>query len=77
MNDLGAVLDWLKYRRRRKEERLAAKAHEELFYKTVTIHGRQELAEMMRNEEEIPSYVRRMYWVLLDSAPIREWSIWN
>lgn len=77
MTDFYYILSWLKYRRRKKQEKIDFDCHRRLFEKTVTIHGRLELSALVRDEEGLPSEIRRMYYCILKDAPVAEWSVWN
>lgn len=76
MIELSVIQDWLKARKLRKKKRQEWKIHKELFAKTVTIHGRLELSNIVQ-DESYPAEMRRMYYTILKDAPIQEWSIWN
>lgn len=76
--DLGAILVWLKNRRAKKKLQTIQTAMLQLNALTVTIHGRQLLSTVCKDEGNgLPNEIRRMYWVLLKEAPIKEWSQWN
>lgn len=76
--DLGATLRWLKYRKIQKNRKVTEKALLQLNALTVTIHGRQMLTAVCKDEGNgLPNEIRRMYWILLTEAPIKEWSQWN
>lgn len=71
------VLSWLKYRKAKKQRDADYAAHQRLFEKTVTIHGRLELGAKIRDEDGLPAEIRRMYYGLVKDAPVKEWSMWN
>lgn len=75
MYDLGSILSWLKYRKVVKNRKIAEEALLTLNALTVTIHGRQMLSKVCMDEDNgLPIEIRRMYWVLLQSAPIEEYA---
>lgn len=78
MYDFGYILNWLHYRKVRKNRLLAQKAFLDLNSLTVTIHGRLMLAKVCQDPDNgLPDEIRHMYWVLLKDAPIREYAQWN
>jgi hypothetical protein len=78
MPELGAILSWLRYRRVLKNRKITQEALMKLHSLTVTIHGRQMLTEVCHDEENgLPVEIRRMYWILMQEAPIKEWAQWN
>lgn len=78
MLDLGAILSWLRYRKIAKNRKITEAALLQLNSLTVTIHGRLMLSKVCLDEENgLPPEIRRMYWVLLQAAPIREWAAKN
>lgn len=78
MIDFDYLLNWLKYRRIKKNRKLAQKTLMDLNSLSVTMHGRLMLAKVCNDPDNgLPDEIRRMYWVLLREAPIREYSEWN
>lgn len=78
MIDLGAILVWLRYRKIIKNRKIAESVLLELNALTVTIHGRLMLSKVCLDEEnDLPPEIRRMYWILLQEAPIEQHSIFN
>lgn len=85
MIDLGAILVWLRYKKLAKEykiieanRKIAESSMLELNALTVTIHGRLMLSKVCKDyENDLPSEIRRMYWILLQEAPIREYAEQN
>lgn len=75
MLDLGVILSWLKYRKLTKKRQTIETALVQLNALTVTIHGRLMLSKVCADlDNGLPVEIRRMYWVLLQSAPIEEYS---
>lgn len=78
MTDLGDILEWLRYRKVKKNRKITEDALMHLNNLTVTYHGRIMLAAVcMDPDNELPTEIRRMYWVLLQSAPVKEFAQWN
>lgn len=75
MLDLGAILSWLNYRKAAKNQKIAEAAMLKLNSMTVTIHGRLLLSQICLDENNgLPIEVKRMYWTLLQTAPIKEYA---
>jgi hypothetical protein len=75
MGDLGAILAWLRYRKVVKNRKITEDALLRLNALTVTIHGRLMLSKVCLDEDNgIPIEIKRMYWVLLQQAPIQEYA---
>lgn len=73
--DLGAILSWLKYRKLTKNRKTIETALLQLNSLTVTVHGRVMLSKVCLDEDnELPIEIRRMYWTLLQAAPIKEYA---
>lgn len=78
MFDFGPFLDWLKYRKVRKNRKIIQQSLVDLNALTVTVHGRIMLQKVCQDPDNgLPNEIRRMYWVLLKEAPLKEWAIWN
>jgi len=78
MYDLGQILTWLRYRRIKRNRKIAEAALLQLMSLTVTIHGRQMLTEVCHDlENGLPDEIRHMYWVLMKYAPIRAYAEMN
>lgn len=76
--DLGAILKWLKYRKAAKNRKIIESILTNLNSLTVTVHGRQLLSAALHDEEsDLPPEIRRMYWILLQSAPVEEYASYN
>lgn len=76
--DLGAILNWLKYRKNAKNKEIAETVLMNLHSMTVTVHGRQLLSQICADEDnDLLPEIRRMYWILLEEAPIALWASWN
>lgn len=76
--DLGMILDWLRRRRTLKRRRIAGRILKEIHTLTVTIHGRSMLTQVIDDlENGLDPEIRRMYWILLENAPIEQWANWN
>jgi hypothetical protein len=78
MIDFSYFLNWFKYRKVKKNRKIVQGMLLELNSLTVTIHGRVMLTKVCQDPDNgLPYEIRRMYWVLLKEAPIREYSQWN
>lgn len=78
MFDFSDLLNWLKYRKLKKNRKTIEQSFTDLNALTVTIHGRFMLAKVCQDPDNgLPDHIRRMYWVLLKEAPIKEWAQWN
>ena len=78
MIDFGDFLRWLNYRKLKKNRKVIEKSMVDLNSLTVTIHGRLMLTKVCQDPDNgLPREIRRMYWILLQEAPIQEWSMWN
>jgi hypothetical protein len=78
MIDFSYLLNWLRYRKTKKNRIIVEKSMLNLSYMTVTIHGRLMLSKVYQDPDNgLPNEIRRMYWILLKEAPIREWAQWN
>lgn len=78
MIDFGDFLRWLNYRKLKKTRKIIEKSMMDLNALTVTIHGRLMLTKVCKDPDNgLPNEIRRMYWILLQEAPINEWSMWN
>lgn len=78
MPDLGDILAWLRYRKIARNRKTAERVLLELNSLTVTIHGRQMLSAVCKDEENgLPDEIKRMYWILLQQAPIQQYAQMN
>lgn len=78
MYNYGEILQWLKSRKLAKDRKTTEAALITLNALTVTIHGRLMLSEVCRDEEnDLPPEIRRMYWMLLQTAPVEEYAMRN
>lgn len=78
MIDVGLILDWLKRRRLRKKQEVALQTLIELNALTVTIHGRIALNSVIQDDDNgLPIEVRRMYYILLANAPVKDYAVLN
>ncbi len=78
MWDLGAILKWLRYRKIVKNRKITEAALLQLNSLSVTFHGRLMLNEVCRDPYNgLPPEIRRLYWIVLQSAPIYEFAQWN
>lgn len=78
MIDFSYLLSWLRYRKLTKSRQRCEKMMLDINSLTVTIHGRLMLSKVYQDPDNgLPSEIRRMYWILLKEAPIREWAQWN
>lgn len=78
MIDFGLFLNWLRYRKIKKNRIIVEKSMLDLNNLTVTIHGRLMLSKVYQDPDNgLPNEIRRMYWVLLKEAPIKQWAQWN
>lgn len=73
--NLRQIVDWLEERKVQKRRRIVYQGLKDLHDMTVTIHGRVMLTKVCNDSEsDLDPEIRRMYWVLLQAAPIEEWS---
>ncbi len=76
--DPSKLVRWLKYRKVQKNRLISQNSLMELNSLTVTIHGRLMLTQVIHDPDNgLPDEIRRMYYVLLTEAPIKEWAMWN
>jgi len=76
--NLNDMLKWLKNRKIVRNRKIVEAALLNLNSLTVTIHGRLALSEICLDEnDDTPYDVKRMYWLLLQEAPIREFAELN
>lgn len=75
---MGLVLQWMTNRRVKKRRTVVATGLKELNSLSVTYHGRMMLAEVINDpDNELEPELRRMYLVILQSAPVDVWAKWN
>lgn len=78
MIDFSYFLNWFKHKKLNKSRIKAQKMLLTLNALTVTIHGRLMLTKVCNDPDNgLPDEIRRMYWILLKDAPIRQYSQWN
>lgn len=78
MIDLSAILSWLRYRKILRNRKIVESSLIELNSLTVTIHGRLMLSKVCLDEDnDLPYEIRRMYWTLLQNAPIQDYAEMN
>lgn len=78
MIDFSYFLTWLRYRKVKKARKIAQKIMLDLNSMTVTIHGRLMLSKVCQDPDNgLPYEIRRIYWILLKEAPIKQWAQWN
>ncbi len=78
MINLGTVIEWLRYRKTVRNRKITQESLLQLNSLTVTLHGRLMLSQMCLDENsDLPYEIKRMYWALLQSAPIQEYAQWN
>lgn len=74
----GHVLRWLERRKINRNRKIIADGLKELHNMTVTIHGRYMLSQVINDPDNgLEPEIRRMYLVLLQTAPIAEVAMWN
>lgn len=75
---VAVVLKWVSNRRVLKRRTVVATGLKELNALSVTYHGRMMLAEVINDpDNELEPALRRMYLVILQSAPVEVWAKWN
>lgn len=75
---VAAVLKWVTSRRVLKRRTVVATGLKELNALSVTYHGRIMLAGVINDpDNELEPELRRMYLVILQSAPVEVWAKWN
>lgn len=78
MINVAGIIVWFQYRKLKKNRKLVQQTLLDLSYLTVTIHGRLMLEQVCLDpDNSLPYEIKRMYWVLLKDAPIKEWAQWN
>lgn len=65
----------LRYRKLMKHRKKVIGVLKELHSLSVTIHGRMSLADLANDEDsELDPEIRRLFYVLVQTAPIEEWA---
>lgn len=65
----------LRYRRLMKHRKKVIGVLKELHSLSVTIHGRMSLAELANDDDsDLEPEIRRLFFVLVQTAPVQEWS---
>lgn len=78
MYNFSDILEWLKIRKLVKNRKITEAVLLTLNSLTVTVHGRQALSQVCLDPENgLPPEIRRMYWVLLQEAPLEEYASYN
>lgn len=73
-----SFLTWLNRRRIARNKEITQVSLLQLHSLSVTIHGRLMLKDVcMDLDNGLPLEIRRIYWNILQSAPISEWAEWN
>ena len=69
------IKDRLRYRRLMKHREKVVSVLKELHSLSVTIHGRMSLAELANDDDsDLDPEIRRLFYVLVQTAPVQEWS---
>lgn len=72
------VLNWVRQKRHKKQQKIVYQVIRELHNLTVTVHGRLLLKNLYSDPDNgIEPEIKRMYYVLVINAPLSEWSQWN
>lgn len=78
MFTINDIFSWMERRKIRKEQKIYEDNLLFLNLLTVTYHGRMQLMSLITDYDNgIRPEIRRMYWVLLQDAPVREYAETN
>lgn len=71
---LTTIKNKLKERKTLKQKKVMIGVLKDLHSLSVTIHGRMALVDIINDENDIDPEIKRLFYVLVQTAPIEEWS---